>query len=685
MTPGDVSFQVDENDKTTMFIKAQFPGVAEQDDSGLSDYGAGIMDPNATRILVLVNSVGKSVLVEGNRFQIASRMGISQRDLRLVDPWIPMPYPTSLMIRKGSLLANLGAVRVVISSTECLVLSIGRVTEEYIITEEPEVHDEFIKDLIKAVREPEGIRGSAWERALHHDSHLPFELRALEVALSAAMQLLDVEVNGVVRAAKRRLKLLSNGSMQGKKLLSELKGIRQDATTLGSRVRKFKSELDEIMEDDQDMLDMYLQRRQLKALEASASVSGADQRTSSAARVSARPTSSAPPATLAPNEATDGCETTGHSVSKVETLADVPIADDVPVTASPFHSHAGPSELEPFQTASGCGTDMGDAEPPARTGTESFRASASMPGQDIGPTRRLWRTVRRSVALGRHGFHTDSGECQSQSSGLQFSLDPYMSAHLPTMRPSSAFSHRVVAVKDDEDTESSSSESAASARRKSLRVPSGCTSLYTQPVPLDEVPVHDLTLQTVPESTEMRATPPASAEARVSSPVATMREDIREGADPMQSAILGELKELKEISNKHAEALQDQRPFVNPHDVQDVEAMLEAYSLQADFLIVQLNDLSGFIDDFQAHIQVDLDRKRNALFALQLVATIVTMCVSFVAMIAGLFGMNLNSGVESAGGWFWGVTAVSVGFASSVATFLIVYLRQNRMLFLGGV
>jgi hypothetical protein len=41
------------------------------------------------------------------------------------------------------------------------------------------------------------------------DLELPFELRALEVALATATQLLDVEVSGVVDAAHKRLRALN--------------------------------------------------------------------------------------------------------------------------------------------------------------------------------------------------------------------------------------------------------------------------------------------------------------------------------------------------------------------------------------------------------------------------------------------------------------------------------------------
>ena len=56
--------------------------------------------------------------MQGSRIDIAERFGISQRDLRLLDPWAPMPFPISFMIRKHAILANLGAVRILISRSE---------------------------------------------------------------------------------------------------------------------------------------------------------------------------------------------------------------------------------------------------------------------------------------------------------------------------------------------------------------------------------------------------------------------------------------------------------------------------------------------------------------------------------------------------------------------------------------
>jgi Mg2+ and Co2+ transporter CorA len=86
----------------------------------------------------------------------------------------------------------------------------------------------------------------------------------------------------------------------------------------------------------------------------------------------------------------------------------------------------------------------------------------------------------------------------------------------------------------------------------------------------------------------------------------------------------------------------------------------------------------------QEDMQEDLDRKRNALFALNLLITILTMAFAFVSMISGIFGMNLNFYHQRSANWFAVVTSLSTGIAGFIVLILVIVLRQNRMLFLGS-
>jgi hypothetical protein len=56
--------------------------------------------------------------LQASRLDLAERFDVSQRDLSLVDPWVPLRIPVSFLVRKHSILANLGAIRVMISRCE---------------------------------------------------------------------------------------------------------------------------------------------------------------------------------------------------------------------------------------------------------------------------------------------------------------------------------------------------------------------------------------------------------------------------------------------------------------------------------------------------------------------------------------------------------------------------------------
>lgn len=67
-------------------------------------------------------------------------------------------------------------------------------------------------------------------------------------------------------------------------------------------------------------------------------------------------------------------------------------------------------------------------------------------------------------------------------------------------------------------------------------------------------------------------------------------------------------------------------------------AVLEAYTLQLDYYLAQLDDLSADIEEFWVDTQQELGRKRNSLFALQILVNTVTMGFSFVSMVGAIFG-----------------------------------------------
>lgn len=74
-----------------------------------------------------------------------------------------------------------------------------------------------------------------------------------------------------------------------------------------------------------------------------------------------------------------------------------------------------------------------------------------------------------------------------------------------------------------------------------------------------------------------------------------------------------------------------------------MHAVLEVYTLQLDYYLRQLNDLSADIDEFWVLTEQDLGRKRTALFALGTFVNTLTMGFSFVAMVGSIFGVHAPS------------------------------------------
>jgi hypothetical protein len=58
---------------------------------------------------------------------------------------------------------------------------------------------------------------------------------------------------------------------------------------------------------------------------------------------------------------------------------------------------------------------------------------------------------------------------------------------------------------------------------------------------------------------------------------------------------------------------------------------------------VQLESLSADIDEFWVDTQQDLGRKRNTLFALQILVNTATASFAFVSMVGAIFGVSYYS------------------------------------------
>lgn len=152
---------------------------------GLKKRGHGL------RSWIRVDAAGNSQIVDLDKFTIMRRCDLPARDLRLLDPLFV--YPSTVLGRERAIVVNLEQIRCIISADEVLLLnSLDNYVLQYVV--------ELQRRL--PVGEVERGRAAGFEGGAGYPpqpasvaEYLPFEFRALEVALEAACSFLDTQVS----------------------------------------------------------------------------------------------------------------------------------------------------------------------------------------------------------------------------------------------------------------------------------------------------------------------------------------------------------------------------------------------------------------------------------------------------------------------------------------------------------
>lgn len=194
-----------------------------------------------------------------DRQDLVHQLNISYRDVRILDPLVATPYPTALLIREKALIVNMEAVRMIICPHQCYVLSVPNSNSPGRTGVFPASENTFVKDLIGLIRKDHPQMLSYSQAASMYDESLPYELRALEAALQATTRTLTLEVEEMESRTEPCLRALLQ--LVTEKQLEQLRILKTSLKNLSDRVGKVRTELEDTLDDDQDMLDMYLGRR----------------------------------------------------------------------------------------------------------------------------------------------------------------------------------------------------------------------------------------------------------------------------------------------------------------------------------------------------------------------------------------------------------------------------------------
>ncbi|CEL58941.1 Mitochondrial inner membrane magnesium transporter LPE10 OS=Yarrowia lipolytica (strain CLIB 122 / E 150) GN=LPE10 PE=3 SV=1 [Rhizoctonia solani AG-1 IB] len=102
-------------------------------------------------------------------------------------------------------------------------------------------------------------------------------------------------------------------------------------------------------------------------------------------------------------------------------------------------------------------------------------------------------------------------------------------------------------------------------------------------------------------------------------------------------------------------------------DHDELEVLLESFDKQVEEIVNEAETTISNVQSTQEIVELILDSNRNALLALDLKVSIGTFGIGVGALVAGLFGMNLQSHLEDDKFAFFAISGVAIGVAGLVA------------------
>ncbi|KAJ9693360.1 hypothetical protein PVL29_012213 [Vitis rotundifolia] len=220
---------------------------------GLKKRGQGV------RSWIRVDASGNSQIIEVDKFTVMRRCDLPARDLRLLDPLFV--YPSTILGREKAIVVNLEQIRCIITADEVLLLNS---LDSYVLQYVVELQRRLTAPAMGEGWQMEGAdlnrrRGCGnFDNGFVNTSpdYLPFEFRALEVALEAACTFLDAQAAELEIEAYPLLDELT--SKISTLNLERARRLKSRLVALTRRVQKVRDEIEQLMDDDGDMAEMYL-------------------------------------------------------------------------------------------------------------------------------------------------------------------------------------------------------------------------------------------------------------------------------------------------------------------------------------------------------------------------------------------------------------------------------------------
>ncbi|XP_047308931.1 magnesium transporter MRS2-5 isoform X2 [Impatiens glandulifera] len=193
---------------------------------------------HGSRSWIKIDQIGNLNILDLDKATVMRHCSLPARDMRLLDP--VFIYPSTILGRDQAIVVNLEQIRCIITADEVLLMnSLDACVVQY--------KSELSKRL---------------QMNRDQSDDLPFEFRALELALELTCMSLDAQVKELENEIYPVLdELASSISTLNLEHVRRLKG---HLLALTQRVQKVCDEIEHLMDDDGDMAEMYLTEKKNK-------------------------------------------------------------------------------------------------------------------------------------------------------------------------------------------------------------------------------------------------------------------------------------------------------------------------------------------------------------------------------------------------------------------------------------
>ncbi|XP_042497400.1 magnesium transporter MRS2-4-like [Macadamia integrifolia] len=216
-----------------------------------------------SRLWMRFDRFGRTELLECDKNAIIKRASIPARDLRILGP--VFSHSSNILAREKAMVVNLEFIKAIVTAEEVLLL-------------DPLCQDviPFVDQLKQQLphKSPSRIQEAGVERShptpggqwlpvpeaaegLQHE--LPFEFQVLEIALEVVCIYFDNSVAGLERDAYPVLDELARNVCT--KNLEHVRTLKSNLTRLLARVQKVRDEIEHLLDDNEDMAQLYLTRK----------------------------------------------------------------------------------------------------------------------------------------------------------------------------------------------------------------------------------------------------------------------------------------------------------------------------------------------------------------------------------------------------------------------------------------